>query len=359
LYRQSLIIDSNPEEENEENLEDETLLYQADAFSSFLIEENSDFIVYWNIHIVLLILIILISSPIQLAFFEELSSSQLFLNIYVDFFFICDMILQFFTTFETYEEINVRDFSLIAKNYFFGWFLFDFFISFPISSIVDILYLEDYNVNVKVSALNNSIKFLKIYRLIKFSSILRILKLHKDQSSYKQKYKKENMHLLNELNLSNAYSRLFKFMIGFIAISHIITCLWIFFGKLQHPNWIFKANMQDKDNQHVYIASLYFNWSTIFTIGYGDIVPVNSSEMCYTLVLELFGVMLYSYFISSLGSILLANDDITLRYMKNMDLLTDIKIKYNLDGDISERISRYLNYDYKNNNEIYNNFKYI
>ncbi len=136
----------------------------------------------------------------------------------------------------------VRDFNHIALNNFFGWFLFDLIASFPISSIIDIMYIInnfDHSFTSSVGKINSVIKFIKFYRLIKFSAIIRTFKLTEDNKSKDKKNKGNSISLIENLNVTSAYKRLFKFLSGFFIISHVITGVWIYLGTLDQPNWIY------------------------------------------------------------------------------------------------------------------------
>ena len=106
------------------------------------------------------------------------------------------------------------------------------------------------------------------------------IKITNEGKSQDKKIKKNNdknkeISFMEDLNISSAYKRLLKFITAFLIISHVISCIWIFLGKIDYPNWIFSVNLQDSDDVSLYVAALYFNWTTIFTIGYGDITPKN------------------------------------------------------------------------------------
>jgi hypothetical protein len=42
---------------------------------------------------------------------------------------------------------------------------------------------------------------------------------------------------------------------------------------------------------NLYVAANYFSVVTVFTIGYGDIYPTNSTERVFAIVLMLFGIL--------------------------------------------------------------------
>lgn len=51
-----------------------------------------------------------------------------------------------------------------------------------------------------------------------------------------------------------------------------------------------------------YISSLYFAVVTCATVGYGDIIPKNSFELFWVLLVMLFGVSLFSYVLGDMAS---------------------------------------------------------
>lgn len=54
----------------------------------------------------------------------------------------------------------------------------------------------------------------------------------------------------------------------------------------------------------MYIASIYFVFSTLTTVGYGDIVAYTVGERVFCLFLMGFGVGFYTYTISNLSTIM-------------------------------------------------------
>jgi hypothetical protein len=69
-------------------------------------------------------------------------------------------------------------------------------------------------------------------------------------------------------------------LVTFIILQHVAACIWIFIGVSDEgiDNWIFVKGFQDLDNFSLYVKGLYFAVTTIVTVGYGDITPVNNQE---------------------------------------------------------------------------------
>ena len=44
-------------------------------------------------------------------------------------------------------------------------------------------------------------------------------------------------------------------------------------------NWMTRINMEDNEWDTKYIYTVYFACTTMFTVGYGDIIPTNKAEI--------------------------------------------------------------------------------
>jgi hypothetical protein len=69
--------------------------------------------------------------PYKICFEDETSDAHFVFDLLVDFFFLIDIILTFFTAYQdNYGSIVTRK-SLIAKNYIRGFFVIDVLTTFP------------------------------------------------------------------------------------------------------------------------------------------------------------------------------------------------------------------------------------
>ena len=73
-------------------------------------------------------------------------------------------------------------------------------------------------------------------------------------------------------------------------------------------SWIVLNEYTNNSFIQNYINSLYFHWVTIFTIGYGDIKSQSYAERSYNILLMLFGIAVYSYTVTTMGSVLSKED---------------------------------------------------
>lgn len=342
-----LLSDSLSEEEeflhNEEN----------DLETGFVILPDSKFKVTWDLILGIFTLYSMIITPFIIAFDQSKFYGYLMLDVVMDTFFILDVILNFFVPFYNFEETLIKSKRKIAINYIKSWFLLDVLACIPTGSITGLVnyYMLKSDSKNKILSLNQTARFGKFYRVIKITQLFKILKIaNKDKIKYIQ-----SINIFEDMNISSALRRLFKFFVGFLIVSHVVSCIWIFFGSLENPNWIYVNNYVDNSNLDLYLYSIYFIWSTIFTIGYGDIIPVNSAERFFTILLMFIGILTYSFVVSALGNILTNKDVITKKYITSLEILHAIKRKHHVPDEFYDKVVKYLHYNYKfNKNEKFN-----
>jgi hypothetical protein len=337
LQRKNLIYDSRSEEEVEWN-----------EATHFLIHPRSRFKEVWDIIIFTMTFYNIIYVPYTMAFIEEAGQYQVTLDLLSDLLFILDLVFQFFIPFKmkTPDDKFITSYSGIALKYIFGWFFLDFIASVPINSVINVLQIIETDGPANISAISNIAKLSRIYRIMKLLRLLKVIKIVQDDE---KSIFHDKIDIVDQYNCSMTTRRLILFILYFFVLNHMLACIWVFLGTLNYPNWIIVNGLADSSNIDLYIASLYFNLVTIFTIGYGDISPTNIYEFSYNVVVLLLGISTYTYALSSISYIIQTVDERTVIYNKNMDYLEDIKMKYKIPMGLYRRILRFLKYDYSVN----------
>lgn len=75
----------------------------------------------------------------------------------------------------------------------------------------------------------------------------------------------------------------------------------------------------------IYMISLYFVSTTVTTVGYGDINPVNDIERIFCTIMLYIGVIAFSYSTGSLSSIITNYDNSQLGMKMKLETLEKIK----------------------------------
>lgn len=112
---------------------------------------------------------------------------------------------------------------------------------------------------------------------------------------------------MQSVNLNPGFLRIAKFILSFMVFSHWCACAWFFVALVEDLapyTWVGRYDLVDEDTWTHYLSSLYWTWSTLTTLGYGDITAGTNSERICTMVCMLFGVSFYSYITASMSSFL-------------------------------------------------------
>jgi hypothetical protein len=100
--------------------------------SRYIIKEDNKYKQVFDMYIMLLVIYVAIVVPYRLAFSLEESKATKTISYVIDFSFLIDIILTFFTAY--YDEPNfteVDNYKDIAISYLKGWFIFDVLSIFP------------------------------------------------------------------------------------------------------------------------------------------------------------------------------------------------------------------------------------
>jgi len=266
------------------------------------------------------------------------------------------MIFGFFTAYYDFEENLIEKFDLMIYNYLRNGFFIDILASIPLNTIYNIK-IHEIIINeklIKISSIQKnfdsdnflSTSVIQTFQFNKFAHtkivilfrILKFLQFIKD--NYVLKQMKE--YLVFELRVNPTLLNIIFFYIYFLFISHILTCLYIYLATLDNINWLSYMNLKNESFETIYIASLYFNHLTIFSIGYGDIVSKNIYERIYNIILMIIGVMLYSFAVTSISTMIQIHDEKNKVFNEKIKYLSDISEKYNLKFSLYSKLKRQI-----------------
>jgi hypothetical protein len=169
--------------------------------------------------------------------------------------------------------------------------------------------------------------------------------------------KKGNMNrltkfFLEKLKVNANIERLIYFILSFLLLNHLSACIWYFVAKLQDLDpdcWVTRLGYIDSTNFEIYVVSFYWTLTTVTTVGYGDINAGTTLERAYNLIIMSFGVLMYSFAIGSLSSIVSTLDAKTAEMNQKLDILTSIKKEFNLDDEIYNKVRKVIKYDLSRN----------
>jgi hypothetical protein len=123
--------------------------------------------------------------------------------------------------------------------------------------------------------------------------------------------------------------RTFALVLTMLSVVHLVGCLWLAVGRMgweeDNDGWMVDAGYGDfKTNGHnytydsvrkQYIDATYWAIVTMSSDGYGDLLPVTTSERKITIFIIVLGAFLYAYIIGSFSTIMSHLDFDKARYV--------------------------------------------
>ena len=327
LFKREKICDTDTEDEESENEKE----------IPWIILPDNPYKKMWDLLIAFLILYSAIITPYDIAFSDSNKVSAF--EVLIDILLGIDIVLTFFSAYTDDEENLVKNHKKIIKKYLKSWFIIDIISVLPISYI--------FNPQGKYSGLTKISKLPKLYRLVKLTKLLRITKM-----SSKGNLNKVTKFFMEKLKINANVERLFFFVLTFLLMNHLCACFWYFMAKIEDfspDSWVVRLGYIDSSNIELYIISFYWTLTTVTTVGYGDITAGTTIERIYNLFIMSFGVLLYSFAIGSLSSIVSTLDQKSEEMNQKLQILSSIKKEFNLEQNIYDKVRKVIKYDLSRN----------
>ena len=327
LFKREKICDTDTEDEESENEKE----------IPWIILPDNPYKKMWDLLIAFLILYSAIITPYEIAFSDN--SKVSWFEVLIDILLGIDIVLTFFSAYTDDEENLVKNHKKIIKKYLKSWFIVD------IISVLAVSYI--FNASGRFSGLTKISKLPKLYRLVKLTKLLRITKM-----SSKGNLNKVTKFFMEKLKINANVERLFFFVLTFLLMNHLCACFWYFMAKIEDfspDSWVVRLGYIDSSNIELYIISFYWTLTTVTTVGYGDITAGTTIERIYNLFIMSFGVLLYSFAIGSLSSIVSTLDQKSEEMNQKLQILSSIKKEFNLEQNIYDKVRKVIKYDLSRN----------
>ena len=317
----------------------------------------------WDVVQCPVLLYVSMSVPIRIGFSIDAKGGWYAFDMLIDLYFWTDIVLNFVTGYENNDGETILNGRLIAINYLKSWFAIDLLASLPIDFSIKMAegtfactLRDDCDGS---GGLNENATFFKLFRILRLTRLMKLLRLAR-VGRILEKYQ-------DELFVVDGVIAIFKFVGVLLFLGHLFGCFFYFFSTEQYrakfekritedgflDPWILAEFGAEWDRMHVpecvgqaeclacplsstfdpekgdcinaygfkdrYIASLYWAFTTMTTVGYGDIKATTNSERIAAVVGMILGGVVFSAIIGNMTATMSRRNLNQVAYRKKLD----------------------------------------
>ncbi|KAI3382677.1 hypothetical protein SNEBB_003900 [Seison nebaliae] len=258
--------------------------------SKYLIRQHETFKKFWDAILIIATIYVSIIVPLDAAFMN--TKTFLYpIDLISESLFICDVFINFFTTYVNKTGEIVTSHRLIALRYLKSWFFIDTIAAIPL----DIFYYVCGNLTVQVA------RILKLLRLVRLAHFYQLL----------------------DTGAMLGWPMLVALVGVVLMLAHWLACIWCVIGTQEisyrtnnlfyETAWIntlksklsfSSKNMTTVPVETKYITALYFTCSSLTSVGYGNISANTNKEQIFAIIAMILGALLNAIVFGNITAII-------------------------------------------------------
>ncbi|XP_076256580.1 potassium voltage-gated channel seizure isoform X4 [Rhynchophorus ferrugineus] len=330
---------------------------QNPRIHNYTILHYSPFKAVWDWIILILVMYTAIFTPYVAAFllgepdFNNRKNKKysedpiVIIDLIVDVTFIIDILINFRTTYVSGNDEIISDPGKIAIHYLKGWFLIDLVAAVPF----DLLFFGS---NTDELGLDKD-ETTTLIGLLKTARLLRLVRVARKIDRYSE-YGAAVLLLL---------------MATFALIAHWLACIWYAIGNAERPvlhskiGWLdILAN--DTNQQYLpngtggpsiksrYVTALYFTFTSLTSVGFGNVAPNTDAEKIFTICVMLVGSLMYASIFGNVSAIIQRLYSGTARYHTQMLRVREFIRFHQIPNPLRQRLEEYFQHAWTYTNGI-------
>ncbi|KAG7526129.1 potassium voltage-gated channel subfamily H member 6-like [Solea senegalensis] len=331
---------------------------QTPRIHKWTILHYSPFKAVWDWVILLLVIYTAIFTPYSATFLlssqEEAalqtcgySCSPLnVVDLLVDIMFIVDIVINFRTTYVNSNDEVVSQSSRIAVHYFKGWFLIDMVAAIPFDLLI-------YRSGGEVARGGGEGETTTLIGLLKTARLLRLVRVARKLDRYSE----------------YGAAVLFLLMCTFALIAHWLACIWYAIGNAERSTsagvgWLDTLGEQlgkpynasiaasGPSIRDKYVTALYFTFSSLTSVGFGNVSPNTNYEKIFSICVMLIGALMYASIFGNVSAIILRLYSGTARYHTQMMRVREFIRFHQIPNPLRQRLEEYFQHAWSYTNGI-------
>ncbi|XP_072307312.1 voltage-gated inwardly rectifying potassium channel KCNH2 [Eucyclogobius newberryi] len=320
---------------------------QAPRIHKWTVLHYSPFKAVWDWLILLLVIYTAILTPYSAAFLLDDQEDQAMqscgyscsplnvVDLIVDIMFIIDILINFRTTYVNTNDEVVSHPVKIAVHYFKGWFLIDMVAAIPFDLLI----------------YRNGEETTTLIGLLKTARLLRLVRVARKLDRYSE----------------YGAAVLFLLMCTFALIAHWLACIWYAIGSVERNGsigWLY--TLGDQLGKHYngsirgsgpsikdkYVTALYFTFSSLTSVGFGNVSPNTNSEKIFSICVMLIGSLMYASIFGNVSAIIQRLYSGTARYHTQMLRVREFIRFHQIPNPLRQRLEEYFQHAWSYTNGI-------
>ncbi|KAL9440493.1 hypothetical protein AB3S75_019207 [Citrus x aurantiifolia] len=284
----------------------------------------------WETYLVLLVIYTAWASPFEFGFLRKPQRPLSVIDNVVNGFFAVDIILTFFVAYldkATYLLVDCP--KQIAWKYASSWLVFDVISTIPseLAQKISPKPLQSYGL----------FNMLRLWRLRRVSALFS--RLEKDR------------------NYNYFWVRCCKLIFVTLFAVHCAGCFYYLLAARYHNperTWIGASlgqNFLEKSLWIRYVTSMYWSITTLTTVGYGDLHPVNTREMIFDIFFMLFNLGLTAYLIGNMTNLVVHGTSRTRKFRDTIQAASSFAQRNQLPIRLQDQMLAHLCLKFRTDSE--------
>ncbi|KAL1500726.1 hypothetical protein ABEB36_006173 [Hypothenemus hampei] len=330
---------------------------QSPRIHNYTILHYSPFKAVWDWVILILVMYTAIFTPYVAAFllsepdFNNRKNRKysedpiVIIDLIVDVTFIIDILINFRTTYVSGNDEIVSDPGKIAIHYLKGWFLIDLVAAVPF----DLLFFgsDTDELGLDKDETTTLIGLLKTARLLRLVRVARKIDRYSEYGA----------------------AVLLLLMATFVLIAHWLACIWYAIANAERGNMTPRIGWLDilaNDTQQPYyndtaggpsiksryITALYFTFTSLTSVGFGNVAPNTDAEKIFTICVMLVGSLMYASIFGNVSAIIQRLYSGTARYHTQMLRVREFIRFHQIPNPLRQRLEEYFQHAWTYTNGI-------